>query len=63
MKKSISCLYVQYAVLALNQMYKTRERKNKAELKDRKACCIKPVWIKVMMFSEKYIRGDERGGE
>lgn len=41
--KSISCLYVQYAVLALNQMYKTRELKNKAELKDRKARCIKPV--------------------
>lgn len=37
-----------------SNVYKTGELKNKAELKDRKACCIKPVWLKIMVFSEKY---------
>lgn len=49
-----------------SNMYKTRELKNKVELKDRKARCIKPVWLKIMVFSEKYKRDEredvERGG-
>lgn len=44
-----------------SNMYKRRELKNKAELKDRKARCIKPVWLKIIVFSEKY-KKDERGG-
>lgn len=43
-----------------SNMYKTIELKNKAELKDRKARCIKPVWLKIIVFSEKYNK-DEKG--
>lgn len=33
---------------------KEENSRNKAELKDRKARCIKPVWLKIMAFSEKH---------
>lgn len=33
---------------------KEENSRNKAELKDRIARCIKPVWLKIMAFSEKH---------
>lgn len=55
-KKQKHFMFVCTIMLSWHWIKRIKEEnsRNKAELKDRKARCIKPVWLKIMAFSEKH---------